>query len=45
MSENQSRNVGFIGLGLMGSQFTHRLVKQGFTVHGYDKAAEKKHSC
>jgi len=33
--------IGFIGLGLMGSGFTERLVKQGFSVYGYDRIAEK----
>ena len=33
--------VGFIGLGLMGSGFTERLVKSGYTVYGYDRIVEK----
>lgn len=31
-----SRTIGFIGLGLMGTGFTTRLVDSGFTVVGYD---------
>ena len=33
--------IGFVGLGLMGSGFTERLIEQGFTVYGYDKIEEK----
>jgi 3-hydroxyisobutyrate dehydrogenase len=33
--------IGFIGLGLMGSAGTHRLVERGHEVHGYDILAEK----
>lgn len=34
-------NVGFIGLGLMGSGFTERLVETGFSVFGYDRVIDK----
>lgn len=34
-------NIGFIGLGLMGSGFTQRLVEREFSVTGYDCIAEK----
>ncbi|MBM3525341.1 MAG: NAD(P)-dependent oxidoreductase, partial [Alphaproteobacteria bacterium] len=33
--------IGFIGLGLMGSGFTKRLVASGFRVVGHDKDAAK----
>ena len=33
--------IGFIGLGLMGSKCTERLVGEGYTVYGYDRIAEK----
>ena len=33
--------IGFIGLGLMGSKCTERLVSEGYTVYGYDRIAEK----
>ncbi|MEE8287171.1 MAG: NAD(P)-dependent oxidoreductase, partial [Gammaproteobacteria bacterium] len=33
--------IGFIGLGLMGQAFTKRLVAAGYTVTGFDIAAEK----
>jgi len=33
--------IGFIGLGLMGQAFTKRLVARGYTVTGFDIAAEK----
>ncbi len=33
--------IGFIGLGLMGSGFTARLVEKGFTVYGHDRVSEK----
>jgi len=33
--------IGFIGLGLMGQAFTKRLVSRGYTVTGFDIAAEK----
>src|SRR5262245_851197 len=31
-----SERVGVVGLGLMGSAFTHHLVQSGFQVQGYD---------
>lgn len=34
-------NIGFIGLGLMGSGMTEQLVRRGFAVYGYDLVAEK----
>ncbi|MEE9194240.1 MAG: NAD(P)-binding domain-containing protein, partial [Alphaproteobacteria bacterium] len=34
-------SIGFIGLGLMGQAFTKRLVASGYTVTGFDIAAEK----
>ena len=34
-------SIGFIGLGLMGQAFTKRLVAAGYTVTGFDIAAEK----
>lgn len=34
-------DIGFIGLGLMGSGFTQRLLDQGFTVAGYDCIPDK----
>ena len=34
-------NIGFIGLGLMGSGFTQRLLEQGHTVYGFDCVPEK----
>ncbi len=34
-------SIGFIGLGLMGQAFTRRLVASGYTVTGFDIAAEK----
>lgn len=34
-------NVGFIGLGLMGREFTARLLETGFSVFGCDRVAEK----
>jgi len=34
-------NIGFIGLGLMGQAFTKRLVARGYTVTGFDVAADK----
>ena len=34
-------NVGFIGLGLMGSGFTSRLIEKGYSVYGHDRVAEK----
>ncbi len=34
-------NVGFVGLGLMGSGFTERLVEKGYSVFGYDRKPEK----
>jgi 3-hydroxyisobutyrate dehydrogenase-like beta-hydroxyacid dehydrogenase len=36
-----SRNIGFIGLGLMGQAFTRRLVACGYRVIGYDIVADK----
>jgi len=33
--------IGFIGLGLMGSKFTERLINQGYAVYGYDRVTEK----
>ena len=33
--------IGFIGLGLMGQAFTKRLVARGYTVTGFDIAAER----
>ncbi len=33
--------IGFIGLGLMGQAFTRRLVSCGYTVTGFDIAAEQ----
>ncbi len=33
--------IGFIGLGLMGQAFTKRLIATGYTVTGFDIAAEK----
>jgi 3-hydroxyisobutyrate dehydrogenase-like beta-hydroxyacid dehydrogenase len=35
------RNVGFVGLGLMGQAFTKRLVATGHRVTGYDIVAER----
>jgi len=35
-------SVGVIGLGIMGSAMSANLVKAGFTVHGYDIAAERR---
>jgi 3-hydroxyisobutyrate dehydrogenase len=34
-------SIGFIGLGLMGQAFTKRIVARGYTVTGFDIAAEK----
>jgi 3-hydroxyisobutyrate dehydrogenase-like beta-hydroxyacid dehydrogenase len=34
-------NIGFIGLGLMGQAFTKRLVARGYTVTGFDVAADR----
>ena len=34
-------NVGFIGLGLMGSGFTSRLIEKGYSVYGHDRIAGK----
>jgi 3-hydroxyisobutyrate dehydrogenase len=34
-------SIGFIGLGLMGQAFTKRLTASGYTVTGFDIAAEK----
>lgn len=34
-------NVGFIGLGIMGSPMAAHLVNAGFSVAGYDRAADK----
>lgn len=36
-----SETIGVIGLGLMGQGFAKRLIARGFTVVGYDIAAEK----
>ncbi len=33
--------IGFIGLGLMGQAFTRHLCETGYSVIGYDLAAEK----
>lgn len=33
--------IGFIGLGLMGQAFTKRLIARGYTVNGFDIAADK----
>jgi 3-hydroxyisobutyrate dehydrogenase-like beta-hydroxyacid dehydrogenase len=37
----EKANIGFIGLGLMGQAFTRRLVTCGYTVTGFDIAADK----
>jgi 3-hydroxyisobutyrate dehydrogenase-like beta-hydroxyacid dehydrogenase len=34
-------SIGFIGLGLMGQAFTKRLIASGYTVTGFDIAADK----
>ena len=34
-------NLGFIGLGVMGSQMVHRLLKKGHTVTGYNRTRSK----
>jgi 3-hydroxyisobutyrate dehydrogenase-like beta-hydroxyacid dehydrogenase len=36
MTASAIKNVGFIGLGLMGSAFTARLVERGYSVIGFD---------
>ena len=38
---SEPKNVGFIGLGLMGQGFTKRLCSKGHTVIGFDRMAEK----
>ena len=38
---NNDKNIGFIGLGLMGQGFTKRLCSRGYRVHGFDRAPEK----
>ncbi len=35
-------SVGFIGLGLMGEGFTHRLIEKGYAVTGYDLDRDKR---
>lgn len=40
-TKNDKPTVGFIGLGLMGSAFTERLVKQGYRTLGHDRMADK----
>ena len=40
MSQQQSR-IGFIGLGLMGTPMTTRLLSAGFTVNVWNRSAEK----
>ncbi len=40
MSSND-RNIGFVGLGLMGQGFTRRLCARGYRVHGFDRIVEK----
>ncbi|HXG52604.1 MAG TPA: NAD(P)-dependent oxidoreductase [candidate division Zixibacteria bacterium] len=34
-------NIGFVGLGVMGSRMVHRLLKAGHAVTGYNRTAEK----
>ena len=34
-------NLGFIGLGVMGSQMVNRLLEKGHTVTGYNRTREK----
>jgi len=34
-------NVGFIGLGVMGSEMVHQLLRKGHTVTGYNRTASK----
>ena len=34
-------NLGFIGLGVMGSQMVHRLLSKGHTVTGYNRTRSK----
>jgi 3-hydroxyisobutyrate dehydrogenase-like beta-hydroxyacid dehydrogenase len=36
-----TKSIGFIGLGLMGSAFSQRMVDCGYQVHGFDRIAEK----
>lgn len=38
---SERKNIGFIGLGLMGQGFTKRLCDRGHTVTGFDRAPEK----
>ncbi len=37
----EKRNIGFIGLGLMGSAFAERMIECGLQVYGYDRSAER----
>jgi 6-phosphogluconate dehydrogenase len=41
MFESKKMNIGVIGLGRMGSAIAMRLVKNGFSVHGYDPNQEQ----
>lgn len=42
MSIHDSKHVGIIGLGLLGSAMAERLLASGFRVTGYDPVAEKR---
>ena len=41
MADKDGRSIGFVGLGLMGSAFTRRLVERGYSVVGFDAIADK----
>ncbi len=41
MADNGRPSIGFVGLGLMGSAFTRRLVERGFRVIGFDVVTDK----
>ena len=38
---SKEKNVGLIGLGLMGTALAGRLLRAGFSAHGYDVDAAK----
>jgi 3-hydroxyisobutyrate dehydrogenase-like beta-hydroxyacid dehydrogenase len=42
MSSTETKSVGIIGLGLLGSAMSERLLASGFRVTGYDPVAEKR---
>jgi 3-hydroxyisobutyrate dehydrogenase-like beta-hydroxyacid dehydrogenase len=41
MSSRSAETIGFVGLGVMGSQIAKRLLDGGYTVHGYNRTRSK----